>query len=90
MRDDTGPFTAPRPVVYAGGGAVISEASDALRPFVRKTKIPITTTLMAKGVFPEDDDLHLGMLGMHGTKYASRAIYESSTSRAFFNRAVTR
>jgi len=68
---------ARRPVIYAGGGVVSSEASDELRKFVQKTRIPITTTLMGKGVFPEHDPLSLGMLGMHGTKYANYAIHES-------------
>ena len=69
--------TARRPVVYAGGGVVASGASEELTEFIRKTRIPITTTLLAKGVFPEDDPLHLGMPGMHGTKYANLTIYES-------------
>jgi acetolactate synthase-1/2/3 large subunit len=69
--------TARRPVIYGGGGLVASEASRELRKFVQKTRIPITTTLMGKGVYPEDDELHLGMPGMHGTKYANLAIYES-------------
>ncbi|MEW5725576.1 MAG: biosynthetic-type acetolactate synthase large subunit, partial [Thermodesulfobacteriota bacterium] len=68
---------AHRPVIYAGGGVVGSGASRPLRELVQKTRIPITTTLMAKGVYPEDDELHLGMLGMHGTKYANHTIYES-------------
>ncbi|MFH1090825.1 MAG: biosynthetic-type acetolactate synthase large subunit, partial [Pseudomonadota bacterium] len=68
---------ARRPVIYAGGGLICSNASEELREFVRKSRIPITTTLMAKGVYPEDDELHLGMLGMHGTKYANYTIFES-------------
>jgi acetolactate synthase-1/2/3 large subunit len=69
--------TARRPVIYAGGGVVSSNASEDLRHFVSKARIPITTTLMGKGVYPEDDELHLGMLGMHGTKCANQLIYES-------------
>jgi acetolactate synthase I/II/III large subunit len=69
--------TARRPVIYTGGGVIASGASDLLGTFVRKTRIPITTTLMGKGAFPENDELHLGMPGMHGTKYANLAIYES-------------
>ncbi|MBU2547633.1 MAG: biosynthetic-type acetolactate synthase large subunit [Proteobacteria bacterium] len=68
---------ARRPVIYAGGGVIASSASKELRRFVEKTGIPITTTLMGKGIFPEDHPLHLGMLGMHGTKYANCAIFES-------------
>lgn len=68
---------ARRPVIYAGGGIISSGASAELRKFVKKTKIPVTTTLMGKGAFPETDDLSLGMLGMHGTKYSNYTIYES-------------
>ncbi|MBN1932775.1 MAG: biosynthetic-type acetolactate synthase large subunit [Desulfobacterales bacterium] len=68
---------AHRPVIYAGGGIVTSGASEELRKFIQKTQIPVTTTLMGKGVYPENKPLALGMLGMHGTKYANYAIYES-------------
>jgi acetolactate synthase-1/2/3 large subunit len=68
---------AKRPVIYAGGGVILSDASDELREFVHKTRIPITTTLMALGAFPETDDLSLKMLGMHGTKYANKAVTET-------------
>jgi acetolactate synthase-1/2/3 large subunit len=66
-----------RPVIYAGGGVVISNASLELREFVRKTGIPVTTTLLGLGVFPETDPLSLEMLGMHGTYYANHAVNES-------------
>jgi len=63
-----------KPVIYAGGGIILSEASKELTAFARKTNIPVTTTLMGLGGFPEDDPLSLGMLGMHGTAYANHAI----------------
>lgn len=63
-----------KPVIYAGGGIILSEASKELIAFARKTNIPVTTTLMGLGGFPEDDSLSLGMLGMHGTAYANHAI----------------
>lgn len=66
-----------RPVIYAGGGVIISNASDELREFVKKTGIPITTTLLGMGAYPETDSLSLEMLGMHGTYYANRAVHES-------------
>ena len=69
--------TARRPVIYAGGGVISAEASPELMQFVTKTRIPITTTLLGKGCFPETEAGALGMLGMHGTKYANHAIYES-------------
>lgn len=68
---------ARRPIIYAGGGVVSSGASAELKKFVKLTRIPITNTLMGKGIFPERDELALGMLGMHGTKYANYAIHES-------------
>lgn len=65
---------AARPVVYAGGGIMSGNAASELTAFVRATRIPVTTTLMGKGGFPETDELSLGMLGMHGTAYANYAI----------------
>lgn len=65
---------AERPIIYAGGGVIASEASDELKKFVKKTGIPITTTVMGLGCYPEDDDLSLHMLGMHGAVYANVAM----------------
>jgi acetolactate synthase I/II/III large subunit len=64
-----------RPVLFVGGGAVISNASDAVRELARKASLPVTNTLIANGVFPSDDPLALGMAGMHGTRYANEAIF---------------
>jgi acetolactate synthase-1/2/3 large subunit len=69
--------SSKRPVIYAGGGVVISNAAEELREFARKTGIPVTTTLMGLGAFPETEPLSLKMLGMHGTCYANRAVHES-------------
>ncbi len=69
--------SAKRPVIYAGGGVVISNAWKELREFVKKTQIPVTTTLLGLGVYPETDRLALEMLGMHGTYYANHAVNES-------------
>jgi len=66
-----------RPVIYAGGGVVSSGASKELYEFAHHTNIPVTTTLMALGAFPENDPLSLKMLGMHGTRYANYAICEA-------------
>jgi len=66
-----------KPVLYVGGGVVIAGASAELIKLVKKTQIPVTATLMGLGVFPETDELSLGMLGMHGTAYANHAIQES-------------
>jgi acetolactate synthase-1/2/3 large subunit len=64
---------ASQPVIYAGGGVLSSNAAAELTALARKTRIPVTTTLMGKGGFPETDPLSLGMLGMHGTAYANYA-----------------
>ena len=68
---------ADRPILYVGGGVIASGGSEELRKLVAKTSIPVTTTLMALGVFPETDPVSLGMLGMHGTKYANYAIMDA-------------
>jgi len=67
---------AKRPVIYAGGGVILGKAENELRAFARKTGIPVTTTLMGLGAFPESDPQSLGMLGMHGTWYANMAVSE--------------
>jgi len=66
-----------RPVLYAGGGVILSGASDLLRALAVKASIPVTTTLMGLGAFDETHPLALKMLGMHGTAYANYAIQES-------------
>ena len=67
---------AARPVLYVGGGVILSDASEELISFTQKSSIPVTTTLNALGSFPEDNALSLGMLGMHGTGYANHAVQE--------------
>jgi acetolactate synthase-1/2/3 large subunit len=67
---------AERPVIYAGGGVISSNASGELVDFATQLGIPITTTLMGIGCIPCDHPLNLGMLGMHGTEYANFAITE--------------
>ncbi|NIM02728.1 biosynthetic-type acetolactate synthase large subunit [bacterium] len=66
-----------RPVIYAGGGIIISGASEELREMAKITQIPVTLTLMGMGAFPQDSELFLGMLGMHGTYFANQAIQNS-------------
>ncbi|NLO28276.1 MAG: biosynthetic-type acetolactate synthase large subunit [Actinobacteria bacterium] len=65
---------AERPMIYAGGGVITAEASHELRELALRGRIPVTTTLIGKGAFPEDHDLSMGMLGMHGTQYANYAM----------------
>ncbi len=68
---------AQRPVIYAGGGVVNSNASDELVEFVRSDRFPITCTLMGLGAYPAPDPQWLGMLGMHGTRAANYAMDEA-------------
>lgn len=66
-----------RPVVYAGGGVILSGASQQLKEFAEKINSPVTMTLLGLGAFPASHELSLGMLGMHGTAYANYAIQNS-------------
>ncbi len=65
---------AKRPIIYAGGGIMASNASPELLELAELTGIYVTNTLMCKGGFPETHPLSLGMLGMHGTRYANYAV----------------
>jgi acetolactate synthase-1/2/3 large subunit len=65
---------AERPVIYCGGGIITSGAAEELRRFARVTQIPVTTTIMGIGAFPEEDPLSLRWLGMHGAAYANWAV----------------
>jgi len=66
-----------RPVIFAGGGAIISGAADTLKVFAQKAKIPVISSLMGMGAYPIDDELSLGMPGMHGCRYANYALTET-------------
>ncbi len=70
-------MAAERPVIYAGGGVRYSNAHEELFQLAVTINAPVTTTLMGLGCFPEDHPLSLGMLGMHGTKYANLAVQEA-------------
>ncbi|MDX9973136.1 MAG: biosynthetic-type acetolactate synthase large subunit [FCB group bacterium] len=63
-----------RPLIYAGGGIINSNAADELRAFAKRFQIPVVTTLMGIGAMDTDDELALHMLGMHGTPYANYAV----------------
>uniref|UniRef100_UPI0021138F11 acetohydroxyacid synthase large subunit n=1 Tax=Vacuolaria virescens TaxID=44451 RepID=UPI0021138F11 len=65
-----------QPLIYVGGGAVISNAKNEVYKLARYFNIPVTTTLKGKGSFNENHSLCLGMLGMHGTAYANFAVNE--------------
>jgi len=66
-----------RPCLYVGGGIIISEACAELRQLAREYNLPVVTTLLGCGVFPETDPLSMKWLGMHGTYYGNYAANES-------------
>ncbi|MFO7666839.1 MAG: biosynthetic-type acetolactate synthase large subunit [Desulfobacterales bacterium] len=63
-----------KPVIFAGGGVILSKGSKELTEFARRAKIPVTTSLMGLGAFPGSDPLWLGMIGMHGTFRANMSV----------------
>jgi acetolactate synthase-1/2/3 large subunit len=69
--------TAKRPVLYVGGGVLKAGATDGLRKLAELTGMPVVTTLMARGAFPDSHEQHLGMPGMHGTVPAVYALQKS-------------
>ncbi len=68
---------AKRPVLYVGGGVIKADASAELAMLAELTQIPVVTTLMARGSFPDSHELHLGMPGMHGSVAAVAALQKS-------------
>ena len=69
--------SAERPVLYVGGGVILAKASAELLAFAETANVPVVTTLMARGAFPDGHPLALGMPGMHGTYTATTAIQKS-------------
>ncbi|MBT1075557.1 biosynthetic-type acetolactate synthase large subunit [Geobacter grbiciae] len=67
-------LAAKKPVIYVGGGAISGDAAGELTALATKLHIPVTTTLMGLGSFPEDNPLSLKLLGMHGTYFANMAV----------------
>ncbi len=65
-----------RPILYVGGGVIAAEGAAALRELVKATGIPVTMTVMGLGLYPNDSELSLDMLGMHGSAYANYAVSE--------------
>ena len=70
-------ISSERPIIYAGGGVIIDNASEYLTSLARKLNSPVTNTLMGLGAFPGTDPQFLGMLGMHGTYEANSAMHHS-------------
>ncbi len=69
-------LNSEKPVILAGGGVILSGSSNELLKLSKLVKAPVTTTLMGKGSFPEDNELSLGMLGMHGRKVSNLLVDE--------------
>lgn len=69
--------TAKRPVIVAGGGVLTSGAKLKFREFVKKTNMPVISTMMGIGTMPSDDPLYVGMIGSHGRKAANKVIHDS-------------
>uniref|UniRef100_UPI0025E342FF acetolactate synthase large subunit n=1 Tax=uncultured Corynebacterium sp. TaxID=159447 RepID=UPI0025E342FF len=83
---------AERPVLYVGGGVIKADASAELIAFAEQTGVPVVTTLMARGAFPDGHELHMGMPGMHGKVSAVAALQKSDlliTIGARFDDRVT-
>ena len=83
---------AERPVLYVGGGIVNAEATASCSRWPRRRRVPVVTTLMAKGAFPDSHPLSLQMPGMHGSKYANWAMHQADlliTVGARFDDRVT-
>jgi acetolactate synthase-1/2/3 large subunit len=74
---------AKKPMLYVGGGIISGEAHEELLEFAERTQIPVATTLMGVGCFPETHPLSLKWLGMHGTVYANNAVNEADLLLAF-------
>jgi acetolactate synthase-1/2/3 large subunit len=70
-------LSAKKPVLYTGGGIILSNAADELLEFAVTLQIPVTSTLMGLGGFPGDNPLWMGMLGMHGTYCANMAVSQA-------------
>jgi acetolactate synthase I/II/III large subunit len=65
-----------RPLIYVGHGVVIAKAAKVVKALAEKLRAPVVNTLLGKGGFPETHDLSLGMMGMHGTAYANKAVVD--------------
>lgn len=70
-------LNAKKPIVYTGGGIVLSKAQSELRDLVKRLGAPCTNTLMGLGAYPHDDAQFIGMLGMHGTYEANMAMHDA-------------
>lgn len=69
--------SSSKPILYIGGGVVASGGEALIKELAEKNNIPVATTLMGIGCFPQDNPLSLGMLGMHGSRYTNKIMYET-------------
>ena len=69
-------LSSEKPIILAGGGAILANASEELLEFARLTNIPVATSLMGKGIIDEEDPLSFGMIGMHGIRVTNKALTE--------------
>jgi len=83
-------LNAERPVILAGGGVILSNASEELRALAELLMIPVTVTLMGKGAFPENHPLYIGRIGMHGSAAANKLIMEADVILAVGTRLSDR
>src|SRR6185436_6481328 len=81
---------AERPVLYCGGGIISGNAAEELRRFAEAAQIPVTTTIMGCGGFPETNSLSLRWLGMHGTAYANWAVSGEYKQRSSFEEPLVK
>lgn len=68
---------AKNPIIFSGGGVILSSATEKLKEFAHRLRIPVTSTLMGLGGFPANDPLFVSMIGMHGSYAANLAVHES-------------
>lgn len=78
--------SSEKPVLYTGGGIILSGAEEMLLDFAHKNSIPVASTLMGLGCFPNSDDMFIGMLGMHGQRYTNYIMHEADLLLAFGTR----
>ncbi|MEW5920310.1 MAG: biosynthetic-type acetolactate synthase large subunit [Bacillota bacterium] len=79
-----------KPVIIAGGGVILSNASNELKNFSKKLSIPVANTLMGLGSFDQQDDLFLGFMGCYGSRYCNKIIAEADFILALGNRFAIR
>ncbi len=68
---------AKKPIIFSGGGVILSNSTERLKKFAHRLRIPVTSTLMGLGGFPANDPLFVNMIGMHGSYAANMAVHES-------------